>query len=78
MRDKLTTGEIPFRKAYTGSIADRIEVDDHQIRIIGRKDVLEAVVAANGSPIPEVRSLVRKWSAGLNKSANIYVIEVAL
>ena len=28
MREKLTTGEIPFRKAYLGSIVDRVEVDD--------------------------------------------------
>ena len=61
MRDKLTTGEIPFRKAYIGAIVDRIEVDDHQIRILGRKDVLEQAVMANGGPVPGVRSFVRKW-----------------
>ena len=61
MRDKLTTGEIPFRKAYLGAIIDRIEVDDAQIRILGRKDVLEQAVLANGGPIPGVRSFVRKW-----------------
>ncbi len=61
MRDKLTSGEIPFRKAYIGAIIDRIEVDDHQIRILGRKDVLEQAVMANGGPVPGVRSLVRKW-----------------
>ena len=27
MREELTTGEVPFRKAYLGSIVDRIEVD---------------------------------------------------
>jgi site-specific DNA recombinase len=26
MREKLTTGEVPFRKAYLGSIVDRVEV----------------------------------------------------
>ena len=61
MCDKLTAGEIPFRKAYIGAIIDRIEVDDHQIRILGRKDVLEQAVMANGGPIPGVRSFVRKW-----------------
>ena len=61
MRDKLTSGEIPFRKAYIGAIIDRIEVDDHQIRILGRKDVLEQAVMANGGPLPGVRSFVRKW-----------------
>ena len=61
MREKLTSGEIPFRKAYIGSIVDRIEVDDHQIRILGRKDVLEQAVIANGGPVPRVRSFVRNW-----------------
>ena len=64
MRERLTTGEIPFRKAYIGSIIDRIEVDDHQIRILGRKDVLEQAVMVNGGPVPGVRSFVRKWRAG--------------
>ena len=61
MREKLTSGEIPFRKAYIGSIVDRIEVDDHQIRILGRKDVLEQAVLANGGPTPGVHSFVRNW-----------------
>ena len=63
MRERLTTGEIPFRKAYLGSIVDRVEVDDGEIRIVGRKDVLEQAVLANGAPVPGVRSFVRKWRA---------------
>ena len=61
MREKLTSGEIPFRKAYIGCIVDRIEVHDHQIRILGRKDILEQAVLANGGPTPGVRSFVRNW-----------------
>ena len=61
MRENLTTGEIPFRKAYLGSLVDRVEVDDHTVRIVGRKDVLKQAVLAKGSPIPGVRSFVRKW-----------------
>jgi hypothetical protein len=61
MREKLTTGEAPFRKAYLGSIVDRIEVDDREIRIIGRKDVLEQEGLVKGGPVPGVRSFVRKW-----------------
>jgi site-specific DNA recombinase len=64
MREKLTGGEISFRKAYLGSIIDRIEVDDRQIRIVGRKDVLEQAIAADGRPVPGVRSFVRKWRTG--------------
>ena len=61
MRDRLTIGGIPFRKAYLGAIIDRVEVDDHQIRILGRKDVLEQAVMANCGPVPGVRSFVRRW-----------------
>jgi hypothetical protein len=43
-----------------GSIVERVEVDDGESRIVGRKDVLEQAVLTNG-PVPGVRSLVRKW-----------------
>ena len=46
MREKLTIGEVPFRKAYLGSLLDRIEVDDGEVRIVGRKEVLEQAVLA--------------------------------
>jgi site-specific DNA recombinase len=45
MREKLTAGEIPFRKAYLASLVDRIEVDDREARIVGRKES-----AGTGSP----------------------------
>ena len=61
MRRQLTSGDVAFRKVYLGAIIDRVEVDDHQIRILGRKDVLEQAVMANGGPVPGVRSFVRKW-----------------
>ena len=74
MREKLTTGEVPFRKAYIGSIVDRVEVDDREVRIIGRKDVLEQAVLANGGPVPGVRSFVRKWRS-LRESNPSFQIE---
>ncbi|MFL5064895.1 MAG: hypothetical protein ACJ8ED_09610 [Xanthobacteraceae bacterium] len=61
MRERLTTGEIPLRTAYMRSIVDRVEVDDGEIRIVGRKDVLEQAVLANGTPVSGVRSFVCKW-----------------
>lgn len=45
------------------AIIDRVEVDDRQIRIVGRKDVLEQAVLANGAVTLGVRSFVRKWRA---------------
>lgn len=76
MRDRLTSGSIPFRRAYLGAIIDHIEVDDHQIRNCGRKDVLEQAVMAKAGPLPGVRSSVRKWRAVHDKSANTYVIDI--
>ncbi|MFL6823797.1 MAG: hypothetical protein ACJ8FA_14650 [Xanthobacteraceae bacterium] len=46
MREKFTTGSVPFRKAYLQSLIDIVEVDDHRIRIKGSKDVLERAVLA--------------------------------
>jgi site-specific DNA recombinase len=74
MREKLTTGDAPFRKAYLGAIVDRIEVDDYVVRIVGRKDVLEQAVLANGGPVPGVRSFVRKWRS-LGESNPSFQIE---
>jgi len=41
MRENFSTGSVLFRKAYLQSLIDVIEVDDHQIRIKGTKDLLE-------------------------------------
>ena len=62
MRQNITKGPIQFRKADIKSVVDRIEVDDHAIRIIGDQATLEQVVAAgdkSGGSI--VRSSLRKW-----------------
>lgn len=61
MRERLTGGEVPFRRAYLGAIIDRIEVDETEIRIMGRKDVLEQSVLATAGPVPGLRSFVRNW-----------------
>jgi hypothetical protein len=50
MRENLSTGEVPVRKAYLASIVDRVEVDDREVRILGRKDVLEQCVMASRGP----------------------------
>src|ERR1700730_7468260 len=47
MREQFSTGSIPFRKAYLQALVDVIEVDDHQVRIKGNKDLLERAVLAS-------------------------------
>ncbi|UMY16502.1 recombinase family protein [Methylobacterium organophilum] len=64
MRKNVTTGEIPFRKAWLQSIVDRVEVDDDVIRIVGDKANLEAAVASGAvQGTAGVRTSVRKWRA---------------
>lgn len=60
MRTNVTSGEIPFRRAYIRSVIDQVEVDDAEIRIIGRRSVLERLVIGGGVPAG-VPSFVRKW-----------------
>jgi hypothetical protein len=42
MRENLTSGSTPFRKAYLRSLIDAVEVDDAQVRIKGSKDARES------------------------------------
>ncbi|WP_142113856.1 hypothetical protein [Bosea sp. AK1] len=69
MRDNITAGEIPFRKAYIRSLVDRIEVDDHVVRIIGDKATLEQAVAHGALAGNAVRSFEPKWRA--RKDSNL-------
>jgi site-specific DNA recombinase len=67
IHENFSTGSVPFRKAYLRSLIDVIEVDDHQIRIKGNKELLEKAVLARHSgqawcseirtPDPQIRSL---------------------
>ena len=61
MREKLTAGDIPFRKAYLGALIDRIEIDDREVRIVGRKEALELAVLASRQDQARVHSFVPKW-----------------
>jgi DNA invertase Pin-like site-specific DNA recombinase len=70
MRQSITTGSVPFRKAYLRSLIDAVEVDDRVIRIHGSKTTLEQAVIASCQPEKRVRGFVRKWRA-------IYLIHVS-
>lgn len=78
MTEKLDNGDINARKSYIRSIVDAIEVDDKAIRIIGSKDVLQAVIAGKQNANGNVRGFVREWRAIQNKTANSYVIEIII
>jgi len=56
MRANLTSGTIPFRKAYLQAVVSAVEVDDLLIRVKGHKDKLErAILAGPGNNSPGVR-----------------------
>ena len=61
MRESITTGGVPFRKAYLRSLIDAVEVDDRVIRSHGSKSTLEQAVIARCQPGKGVRGFVRKW-----------------
>lgn len=63
MSDKLDAGDINTSKAYIRSVVDAVEVDDHTIRIIGGKDVLQAAIAGKQIDNGGIRGFVRNWRA---------------
>jgi site-specific DNA recombinase len=69
MRENFSTGSVPFRKAYLQSLIDVIEVDDHQIRIKGSKDLLEKAVLATRNGQFECSQMSTRWRA--RKDSNL-------
>jgi hypothetical protein len=78
MREKLRSAEVNFRKAQLGAIVERVEVDDEEVRILGRKDLLEEAVIGASASKGVVRRCVRGWLANQNASANQYVDVIPL
>jgi hypothetical protein len=68
MREKFTSGSIPFRKAYLQSLIEVIEVDDNQVRVKGSKEVLERAVLA-GQAVEPGSQMSTRWRASQNKTA---------
>ncbi|WP_248845801.1 recombinase family protein [Acetobacter tropicalis] len=62
LRAKLTDGPVAMRKEYLRAIVDRIEVDDSEIRIFGRKDrLMNQLVSDRPKLNPKVPSFGREW-----------------
>jgi hypothetical protein len=77
MRERITTGETTFRKAYLRSIVDAIEVDDKSVRIHGSKASLEQAVIAGEQIGKGVRGFIRKWRATVDDDGQ-YAFSMAL
>jgi len=63
MRENFSTGSIPFRKAYLQALINVIEVDDHQVRIKGSKELLEKAVLASQNGQPGCSQMSTRWRA---------------
>lgn len=61
MRANVLDGPIPFRCAYLRAMIDNVEVGDGEIRIHGRRTVLERLVMGGGAAPAGVPSFVGKW-----------------
>ncbi|WP_139224590.1 hypothetical protein [Aureimonas phyllosphaerae] len=61
MRDRIRNGDVPYRKAYIRSIVDTISVDDTQLTIVGRRDVLEARVSKATKQEATVPTGIQEW-----------------
>jgi hypothetical protein len=48
-------------KALLGSLIDRVEVDDREVRIVGRREALEHAILASGQAPGKVHSYVPNW-----------------
>lgn len=60
MRTNVLSSDTSFRRAYIRSAIDEVEVDDAEIRIHGRRAVLERLVMGGGATPAEVPSFVWK------------------
>jgi hypothetical protein len=61
MRHNLTHGPVGFRRAYLRAVVDDVQVDDNEVRIMGRRTELEEAVLHGGPRPHTVPSLVRVW-----------------
>ncbi len=63
MRQNVLTGDMSFRRSYLRAVIDKVEVGDTEIRIHGRRTVLERLVMGGGAAPAGVPSFVREWRA---------------
>ena len=69
MRENITSGSLPFRKAYLQSLIDVVEADDAKIRIKSSKDVLERAVLASRNRAVPGSQMSTEWRA--RKDSNL-------
>ena len=63
MRENITSGDIPFRKAYIQAVVDQVQVGDREVKIIGSNAAIHQTMTGGKKFLPGVRSFERKWRA---------------
>ncbi|WP_082520561.1 zinc ribbon domain-containing protein [Rhizobium sp. Root482] len=66
MRENITSGDIPFRKAYIQAVVDQVE--DKQVKIIGSKASIHQAMTGSKKFWPGVRSFERNWCTRLDSN----------
>ena len=72
-RERITIDGGGYRRDHLRALAQRVEVADREVRIIGsRSNLLQTLAAASGvkSATPGVRSSVLRWRRGRHSSPN--------
>jgi hypothetical protein len=80
-RKRMRTESGGYRRDYLRALAQRVEVDAQELRIMGSKSqLLRTLVVASSEKTAGfgVPSFVPKWRAIQNKTANSYIIEIAI
>jgi hypothetical protein len=70
VREKITTGDISFRKDFSRSLTDTVETDDRVISIGGLQSTFEQPAIVGWQPGRVIRIFVRKWRTIQNKTSN--------
>jgi site-specific DNA recombinase len=70
MRENLSNGSVPFRKAYLQSLIASIEVDDDVVRIRGSRDLLEKAVLASQTGQSWCSQMSTGWRATVDEDGH--------
>jgi site-specific DNA recombinase len=76
MRENVTAGPAPFRRAYIRSVINQVEVGDPEISIIGRSSTLERLVMGGSGATQTVPSFVPKWHGGSDSNFSVEAISL--
>ena len=61
VRERVSPGPVRATQSLRRSLIDRVEVDDREVRIAGRKDALEHAILATGQAEGNVHGFVPNW-----------------